>query len=351
MPRDAYISYQGHVILFTFCHFHNIFSRILLERPLQGEMLFYSSLFQAGLDRVVTVEEDGTHVFGAPSRRIKVFSLADRDLIRDSVNSYFDSYLGSNWLKEEKPEGTGIFRLREFLCDLLISYRLRRPLLAPLSIPSLAELSAFLPLEIFVPIEKLFKSITAYESVVAVPNMRVSREQLSIIDEILTSDDYGRVETAHAELLGSASRESCLIELEKASTALYWRWKDLLRIKSSVIRVINGIPAFIENFSGKAVSSVAALISTGLAERMAKDDSLVIYDASSVLHGLSESLMRQVAASPIDEATIKSRMEQHQEWSSLSSLIEAYAEKARRKAKVTEWPASALGKDGSRSDE
>jgi hypothetical protein len=321
MPREAYISTSQLATLDGWCRYQNLVSTVLLGRSLHGKMLFYSSLFQAGLDRVVIVKEESSASLPAalleevPSQRVAVFSLPDRASISHAISDYFESYLGSDWWR--KPENERAISLSIFLADLLTSYRLRRPLLAPLSIPKLTELSVSLPLEIFVPIERLFRSIATYESVVAVPNMRVSHEQLSTIDEIFTSDEYGRVEMIHAELLGSASEESSLIELKKLSTALYWRYKDFLRLKSSIIRVIKGIPAFIDKLPGKdnlfvqVASSVAGPISTVISERMAKDDALVIYDATSILHELFKDLLHQFASSPIDEAAIESRMEQY----------------------------------------
>lgn len=343
MPRDAYISRGGTIVLHAVAYTQNMISSVLLGRSLQVKMLFYSSLFQAGLDRFVIVKEDdiAPQLKGVPSRRVEVVSLTDRDPIRASISAYFESYLGP--FRSRKPDSGRVTYLSEFIGDLVTSYRLRRPLLAPLPIPSLAELSVSLPLELFVPIERLFRSITAYESVVAVPILRVSHDQLSIIEEILASDEYSRVETAHATFPCSSSRESCLIDLEKASRALYWKWKDLLRLKSSMIRVINGIPAFIENvfgkdnLFGKAASSVAAPMLSLLSERMAKDDSLIIYDASSILQGLSENLMQQIIANPTDEATIKSRMSMAQ-YENFSSYVEAFMEAARRKAKGTHDP-------------
>jgi hypothetical protein len=74
-----------------------------------------------------------------------------------------------------------------------------------------------------------------------------------------------------------SERESGLSELQKASTGLYWHWKDLLRLKSSAIRVINEMPAFIETIFGKGASSVATPIFAVFAERMAKIDALIVY--------------------------------------------------------------------------
>ena len=78
---------------------------------------------------------------------------------------------------------------------------------------------------------------------------------------------------------------------------------------------------------------------------MAKDDSLVIYDASFILRGFSEDIFHQFAASPIDEATIKSRMEQQGSSSGFATFVWEIARRIEQKGK--EGPISGFDKAGS----
>jgi hypothetical protein len=180
--------------------------------------------------------------------------------------------------------------LRCFLGDLLTSFRLRRPLLSTMPLPDPAPLEVRLPLEILSPVQMLFQSLQSHTSVVAIPTQQLSKERLEVVDEIMASKSYATVEEIHAEILEKSSvMTSCMAHLEKANRELYWRWKDFLRLKSSVIRIIRDLPDVVEAIAGKARAGVAKPIIDVLSEMLRKEHGLIIYDASPLLE---ESLVR-----------------------------------------------------------
>jgi hypothetical protein len=302
MPRDAYISIYGLGGLDGFCEGMNIASKIGLGRSFNGKLIFYSSLFQAGLDRVIVGEEVPQDLRRQiPQHRLHVLPTAGYELFYLSIQAYFENYLGADW--HWKPDYQDVGRLRYFLIDLLASFHLGRPLLTTLRMPDIAPLQVTLPLEILSPVKTLFRAIKAYDSVVALPTLEVSKQHLTIVEEIMASSAYRDVEEQHADLLGRPSKtKSCLAQLEKANQALYWKWKDFLRMKSSLIRVAHNVPDVIEAIFGKAPSSVAKPIFEMFAKKLRKEHGLLIYDASPLLKDTMMSLMNQVASSPESDA-------------------------------------------------
>ena len=281
-----------------FCEGMNIASKIGLGRPVNGELVFYCSLFQAGIDRVIIGKEVPKDLRKQiPQHRFHVLPSADYWVILLSLQAYFEHYLGTAW--DKKPEHKEIRLLRDFLADLLASFNLERPLVAIFGMPDIASLETTLPLEILLPVKALFRGIKAYDSAVALPTLEVSKQSLGVIEEVMASSAYRDVEEQHrALLLKPTAVKSCLVQLEKANKALYWKWKDFLRMKSSLVHVARDIPAIIEAFVGKAPSSVVKPIVDVLAEKLSKRQGLLIYDTKPILTDAMHSILYQSAKSP-----------------------------------------------------
>src|ERR1700730_1582673 len=137
MPRDAYISPYAFGGLRGVSRGEEIMSRILLARPFDGKLIFYSSLFQAGIDRVVAIDEEipylGKHAI--PKKRYYAVACPDAMTIRQSLQAYFNRYLPPDWFR--KFENFPIMSLQSFVGDLLVSYQLGKPLLSTLPLPDL----------------------------------------------------------------------------------------------------------------------------------------------------------------------------------------------------------------------
>lgn len=115
----------------------------------------------------------------------------------------------------------------------------------------------------------------------------------------MTSAPYTAVAEIHHELTQKPSAaKSCLKHLEKASQALYWRWKDFLRLKSSMIRVIRHLPDLVEAMSGKKSVGAVKPLTELLATMIRKDHGLLIYDASPLLEESLVNLLHQVVRAP-----------------------------------------------------
>ena len=303
MPRDAYLSTYAMGGLSGFCDAQDIVSRIGLGRPFDGKLVFYSSLFQAGIDRVVGVDQEIEQIQKdpIPPKRHHVVACSDAAPLRKCLQAYFDYYLQPEWFRQREHLPT--LSLASFLGDLLISLRLGRPLLTSLPLPDLAPLQVTLPLEILSPVQTLFQSIRTYESVVAIPTHEISKDRLEVVDEIMASGPYVTVEEIHNELVEKPSAaKSCLAHLEKASQALYWRWKDVLRLKSSVIRIVQQLPDIVEMISGKATAGATKPIVELLAQVLREGHGLLLYDAVPLLEESLVALARQLIKSPQPDA-------------------------------------------------
>src|SRR5947207_7833785 len=104
MPRDAYISPYTIGGLNGFCTGQDALSRIALGRPFNGQIVFYSSLFQAGVDRIVGVDEELRDVSmgSIPKKRLHVVACPESIAIRKSVREYFDHYLKEDWFRQRE---------------------------------------------------------------------------------------------------------------------------------------------------------------------------------------------------------------------------------------------------------
>jgi hypothetical protein len=268
-----------------------------LGRSFDGELVFYSALFQAGIDRVVLINEEITEALGAkkypaiPERRYNLVACPKSSTIRNSLKTYFNRYLPPSE-RFPRVENMPIWGLWSFIGDLLTSYHLGKPLLLTLPLPDLAPLQVTLPLEILSPIQTLFASLQTYNSVIAVPTNEVSKEQVEVIDEIMASKGYEDIEQIHTKLIEKPSlTKSCLAQLQKASEALYWRWKDFLRLKSSVISILPHLSDFIELILGKTPAASAKTIAEALSVALKKEHGLLLYDASPLLNDSLEGLL------------------------------------------------------------
>lgn len=312
MPRDAYFSPYAIGGLSGYCHGQDLFSKLVFGRPLDGKLVFYSSLFQAGIDRVVVVDQEfqQTGPEEIPQNRLHVVPFENSSVLRESLRHYFDHYLPTDWFRKSEYEGA--LKLWAFLGDLLTSFHLRRPLLTTLSLPDLAPLQVTLPLEIISPVQTLFQSMQPYESVVAIPTFQINKDRVEVVDEIMASAPYQRLEEIHTQLLEEPSSvESCLATLEEASQELHWRWKDFLRLKSAVIRVGRHIPDLIEAFAGKGPASVAKPIAAVLEEALRREHGILIYDATPLLEESMTNLALQLVRGPKpDTKEIERRIEE-----------------------------------------
>jgi hypothetical protein len=299
MPRDAYISPYEVGGLHGFCAVQNILSKVWLGRPFNGKIVFYSSLFQAGVDRVVAIKEEAQHfkADSLPPNRSYTLSCPQAEKVREALKEYFSHYLGPDWFRE--LDKLPVLNLWSFLGDLLTSFHLRKPLLRTLSTPDLAPLRATLPLEILSPVETLFRSVQKYDSLVAVPVHEISKDRLEVIDEIVGSQAYKTVEEVHEELATDPTALSTtLAQLEKVTQELQWRWKDFLRLKSSVIRIARHLPEVVEAIAGKDTAGISKPIIEVLSEVLKQGHGLLIYDASPLLDESLISLALQFTRSP-----------------------------------------------------
>jgi hypothetical protein len=299
MPRDAYISPYEIGGLHGFCAGQNILSKVLLGRPFDGKIVFYSSLFQAGVDRVVAIIEEAQHfkADSLPPHRSYTLSCPETEKVRQVLRDYFSNYLGADWFRQE--DKLPILNLWCFLGDLLTSFHLGKPLLRTLSTPDLAPLRTTLPLEILSPVDVLFRSTQKYDSLVAVPVQEISKDRLEVIDEIMGSKAYKTVEEVHEELASKPTALSnTLAQLEKVTQELQWRWKDVLRLKSSIVRIASHLPDLVEAIAGKDKAGISKPIVEVLSEALKQRHGLLIYDASPLLDESLGSLMLQFTRSP-----------------------------------------------------
>jgi hypothetical protein len=299
MPRDAYISPYEVGGLHGFCAGQNILAKVLLGRPYDGKLVFYCSLFQAGIDRVVTIKEEEQYLKREPISPGRTYTLScpEAERVRESFKAYFNHYLQPNWFQRE--DHRPVLSLWCFLGDVLTSYHLRKPLLRTLATPDLAPMRATLPLEILSPIDGLLKSVQKYDSLVAIPVHEIDKDRLEVIDEIIASNAYRRVEEVHQELaMNEAKISTTLAQLETVTEELQWRWKDVLRLKSSIIRIARTVPELVEAIAGKDKAGVAKPIVEVLAEVLKQRHGLLIYNAFPLLDESLVSLMLQFTRSP-----------------------------------------------------
>jgi hypothetical protein len=298
MPRDAYISIYGLGGLAGFCRGVNIASQIGLGRPTDGQFVFYSSLFQAGLDRIVTTNVTPLNLQQQiPAYRLHILESSNYELVYFSVRAFFDHYMGSDW--QQKKDIEAVQSLHYFITDLLVSFHLGRPLLTTLPCPDIDAFELSLPVEILALAKTLFKSIEEHHTSVALPTLKVAKAQIGVFDEIIASQAYKDVENTHQQMLLKPSvTESCLAQLEKANYALYWKWKDFLRIKSSAVQVARNIPDVVDAMFGKAPSNVVKPVIELLAAQLQKDTPILIYDTSPILNQTMRSVIQQAEKSP-----------------------------------------------------
>lgn len=173
----------------------------------------------------------------------------------------------------------------------------------------MASLRSTLPLEIG---RNAFRSTENYDSVVAVPIHEINKDRLEVIDEIIGSNAYKTLEEVHESLLlDPTSTSKTLAQLEKVTQELRWRWKDLLRVKSSVIRIARQLPDVVEAIGDKQRASAAKPIIEILAELLERRHGLLIYDASPLLEESLVNLALQFTKGPkASEEELARRLEQ-----------------------------------------
>jgi hypothetical protein len=296
MPRDAYLSSASLFGLLGYCAAINITSEKGLGRSFDGEAPFYSSLFLAGIDRIAFDDRiDKQRLHRIPTRRVNLVDSKNSTIAYLSLVEHFDHYMPNGWRENEDYSDVRLFTA--FLADLLASSSHDRPLLLTLGMPKIDQLQTRLPGDLFHPISKLMELIVAFDSTVAVPTFRISAEKISVFEEIIQCAQYRNVEESHSELLSKSKPiEKCLQQVKKANNELYWRWRDALRLKTSLLCVIQSIPALLDILVGSASSSVSKPLVDITSESIKKEKGLLIYDSKPLLDEIMRGVMHRVVS-------------------------------------------------------
>jgi hypothetical protein len=268
---------------------HKIFLEHLPHTNFPG--ILYSSIIQAGVERVEIVETGEASPLESSFRQKRVSFHRGREFARASsiVEQVFRETMpigNENDLQSDK--------LKSFLIDLLHAAA-RKSSLAWFSIgptPNVEEVKHLLTPELYLPIRALFASMENEHAHVAVPSVAISAANLDRFNEVISGRLFKTYEASHGGLdEGKTSVAAALKAIDQSSRLLTTKNSRFIKQKRIVVSLLPVTAKLIDVCFGK-LPGILAEFSTNLLGKWLQDDRrIVIYRFDDVLRSTLQDRM------------------------------------------------------------
>lgn len=249
------------------------------------ENIFYSSAFQAGIDKFVLPQLKEEH------RPKSLFVTNHTSYINenDSKNHYqiidnaFSNYLPEDW--KAKEEYKKLFGLTNFLAEMIDAMATGTSLLTVNGIPDPVEYEDLLPSELSVPITALLSSFQEVSASSLVTQMQMDTENVNRFREIIESNLFVKYVSCQSEFDDEgAILPMVLDDVARAGREIVRRNPVLLQLRKNGVSLLSFSSKLIDAVFGKLPGAVADVVSKVGIEFLENRRRLVIYDFKSSFH-------------------------------------------------------------------
>lgn len=246
------------------------------------ENIFYSSAFQAGIDKFVLPQLKEEH------RPKSLFVTNHTSYINenDSKNHYqildnaFSNYLPEDW--KAKEEYRNLFGLENCLTEMIDAMATGTSLLTVNGIPDPVEYEHLLPSELSVPITALVSSFQEVSASSLVTQVQMDAENVNRFREIIESDLFAKYVSCQSEFDDPGAKLPMVLDdVARAGRDIVRRNPALLQLRKSGASLLSFTPKLIDAVFGKLPGAVADVASKVGIEFLENRRRLVIYDFKS----------------------------------------------------------------------
>jgi hypothetical protein len=263
--------------------------------------LAYSTIFQAGVDCVVSAVITKTSVPPQLASRFEVVSFDEELEIQRRVTTMFDNF---NMKTGGDDDNVGqLQRLAVFVAALLIATEKGTHLLWPFSFLDPARLGGDIPAEILVPLRNVLSCMTPITPIVVTPSLEVDRDRVILLDDILSAAAYQAYVAKHG-LLDTCGREIFLTtrDISRSASRLSRAHRFLLRRTKQTVSVLEAGAKHVEKL-GKLSGPIAELLSKALSKLLKDRSRLVVYDLQQPLAAIAKATLHRRIQNEPDSST------------------------------------------------
>ena len=262
--------------------------------------LVYSSLIQAGLDKLVFSENTKLSA--------NMPKYVESRILREKIPSYNKAIQSASSvidLANSSSTPNDLPLLWGFIIEMLFAMQNRSPMVTFTRLPDIKSLSQFLPLELSLPITTLLEQFTESNIGVAAPTLVSSLNDVVLCEEILAEEAYRAYVEKHEALQASDDDISIL---EKAITAEAKSIKNrhrILRLEKATISTIKFTSKLIDvgfaGIPGKIGNDLATVATDFFKSR----ERLVIYNFKDTTSKIFNAHMMHESQRKLEIAALK----------------------------------------------
>jgi len=287
-------------------------SEMFLGRPSGIEAVFYASLFQTGVSKLVVpqsvLKEVPSSDFVQGRTEAIDPQISDHDY--KVVKSIFSQYLPEDYFRHEKY--SDVWTLEVLLSDLCVGLRQNIGILFPGPIPQKESLRGILPPELLVPAYNLIDAIQESSASGPFPRYEVQKTDIELYQDILNSNLFIEFCDAHEPLAyQNLSVEKCLPKIHRLAVAVQDKYLDHLKISKIALSLLPIVPRVVDKIFGAFPGVLAEHLTTITKPILENRRRLVLYDTSKLSTELMSSTMLYVAKNRDEEPIVKRRLEKH----------------------------------------
>ena len=251
----------------------------------------YATILQAGVDRVLTSTATGATLPPQLASRFETSTSKEEFEILLHVKSIFDSAgVANGGNGEQRWE---VQNLQNFVAALFGALPKRAHLVWTSGLPQPDKLEHLVPPTILLPIKNLLSCATSIQPTVLVPRLEVKREELLLLDEILSASAFTSYVASHGRLDDATKAIQPAVDtISKTALRMSRINKFLLRHASVAGAVIEAGTKQLDSFS-KFPGAIADLLAKILAQMLQDRTRLVIYDVQLPMHDIARISLKR----------------------------------------------------------
>jgi hypothetical protein len=268
------------------------------QRGCDIEGLFYATAFQAGIERFVIHEGEGTQL---PHSEFLETRLTTLNRVRSeknwsNVRTAFSRHLPDNWWRDDKY--SHLWAWNAFVADLYDAMDTGASLMSVGGVPDTSDIEQLAPPELLLPLRNLSLAFQQTSAPCTVPCTVIARDYVERYRTILESDlfrSYVHSEKQFEDVAVPVA--TALDQVLATAQSLVRNNPTLLAVRRGSVAVLGFTPKLIDSVFGKlpgAIAEVGAKLGSSYLDEKRR---IVVYDFRGIVFGnLLENLVRMIRA-------------------------------------------------------
>jgi hypothetical protein len=258
------------------------------------DLIFYSTVFQAGVDRFLI--DDFCKEDFAPLAVERVKILKPETLYRCWSPIVF--FFRDDLLHKE-TNNKQLKRIVWFLSDLYVCMATNSCKINTLEIPSPEPLLGTKYEILFEPLSLVLKQLAPHPTPTPTPTSTLSHDSLKRLEDIMTGKLFLAIKNAHIELEDLGMRVgTSLAKIESESKRLVLRYPELLKLSSASLSLLRASPKIIDLAFGKLAGVLGETFFEITDKFFKREKNIVIYHSGGILRNQLRFVLNNIASQP-----------------------------------------------------